>query len=688
MLLSLLIILIIAFGGLALTYVFEREESFLWRMAAGNIIGSAIFGTAGFVLASFFGLNAATVAAAIAITLLPCLLMRNAETRKRFAHDRAKAKGKLQGANWTKASRLLYYVFFLGLFLAFFERAMFVTDQGIFTGGSNNLGDLPFHLGAIFSFTDGNNFPPQNPSFAGARFSYPFIADFLTASFMKLGIGVREAMLAQNVSWAFSLLVILERFVFKLTQDKLASKIAPALLFFSGGLGFIWFFGDYWAQGKGFFDFIWTLPKDYTIGQDFRWGNSMITLLITQRGLLLGMPLTLIVLGVLWQMFSFSLTAEQVESNKQLLLVAKRDREPVKTKISFSSVNVSPALIIIGFLAGTLVLIHLHSLLVIFTVCIFLLVLRFEQPQVLELLIFGGCVGIIAVPELMWSISGSATETSKFFEFYFGWDSGETNFLWFWIKNTGILFLMIGAGLYLVYLQRDRNATQLIPVDNKKAKGSIDSPLIPYPSSLLLFYLPFAFLFMLSNVAKLAPWQWDNIKVLIYWFVGSLPFIAFALAWVWRRSGALKIVAAVCFIVLIFSGALDVWRTASGQIKTRVFEGDAVLAAERIRQRTEPNSLILNAPTYNSAVVLSGRQSLMRYPGHLGSHGIDFAERERDVKTMYAGGPAASELLQKYGIDYALISPEERGSVAPNEAFFSQFPVVAQAGQYKVYKIK
>ena len=71
-------------------------------------------------------------------------------------------------------------------------------------------------------------------------------------------------------------------------------------MFFSGGLGFIWFFGDYWAQGKGFFDFLNNLPKDYTIGDDFRWGNSLITLFLTQRSLLLGMPLTIIVLQKLW----------------------------------------------------------------------------------------------------------------------------------------------------------------------------------------------------------------------------------------------------------------------------------------------------------------------------------------------------------------------------------------------------
>ncbi len=44
--------------------------------------------------------------------------------------------------------------------------------------------------------------------------------------------------------------------------------------------------------------------------------------------------------------------------------------------------------------------------------------------------------------------------------------------------------------------------------------------------------------------------------------------------------------------------------------------------------------------------------------------------------------------MRKYGIEYVLISPEEKGLVAPNEQFFKKFPVAAEVGQYKVYKVK
>ena len=204
----------------------------------------------------------------------------------------------------------------------------------------------------------------------------------------------------------------------------------------------------------------------------------------------------------------------------------------------------------------------------------------------------------------------------------------------------------------------------------------------------MIFYLPFAFLFVISNSVKLAPWEWDNIKVLIYWFVGSLPFAALFLAWLWEKGAILKAAAALCFIVLTLSGALDVWRTVSAQINYKVFDKDAVKIAELLKQKTEPNALFLNAPTYNSAVVLTGRRSLMRYSGHLSSYGIDYEPRELEVKRIYLGTGLADRLLQKNNIEYVIISPEETANIDVREEFFYKYPIIAEVGAYKVFKIK
>ncbi len=263
MLISLLFLALIASGGMALTYLVTDEKPLLWRLSAGTIIGSAAFGLLAFVAACVAGFGPVTLVVSLAVSMLPLLLLRRGDNRKRFIRDWAKAKGTLQGSNLKKFRRFSYYAFFFILFWLFFDRVMFEMNGAIQTGGSQNLGDLPFHLGTIFSFTDGSNFPPQNPSWAGAKFTYPFIADFLTACFVKIGADVRNAMFVQNVAWAFSLLVILESFVVKLTGSKLAGRIAPALFFFSGGIGFIWFGKDFLESGKGNWDFVSALTKDY-----------------------------------------------------------------------------------------------------------------------------------------------------------------------------------------------------------------------------------------------------------------------------------------------------------------------------------------------------------------------------------------------------------------------------------------
>ncbi|MGD9589082.1 MAG: hypothetical protein AB7Q37_01540 [Pyrinomonadaceae bacterium] len=664
MLISLLLLAVITAGGFAITYLFEDDESFMWRLAAGSVIGMAVFGTVSFLLAMAAGLNAGTVTAAVVVTMAPLIVLFRQPNQGRFFHDWEKAKGKLKGASRAKALRFAYYALSFIVLLLFFSQTMYSTAEGIFTGGSNNLGDLPYHIGAILSFSDGANFPPMNPSYAGAKFSYPFIADLVTACFMKLGAGLREAMLVQNAAWAFALLVILERFVVRLTGDRLAGRLAPPLLFLSGGLGFLWFFGDLAAQSKGLTEFIWNLPKDYTIGDEFRWGNSLISLFMTQRSLLLGMPITLIVIGYLWSVF----TRPATESHRS-------DRASL----------IRP--LIVGLIAGLLPLVHLHSLAVLFVVTAFLFFLRLDVWKVW--IAFGAGVCLIAIPELIWSMTGSANEAAKFFEFHIGWDSRDNNIFWFWIKNTGLVFPMLIFGVFLLIRNvkgNDKDGKSGVTAPKKGSDAHASTETGGY--SLLFFYLPFFFLFVIANIAKLAPWEWDNIKVLIYWFIGTLPLIGYALAWMWRQGSALKVAAAVCLFLLTASGSLDVWRTISGANKIRVFDADAVKIGERLRLSTSANALFLNAPTYNSAVALMGRQSLMRYPGHLASHGIDYGPREADVKTMFAGGPNAEALLQRYGIDFVLISPEERSSMRANEPYFAKFPIAAEVGQYKVYKIR
>ena len=120
-------------------------------------------------------------------------------------------------------------------------------------GASQNWAIYRFILGRYFRLLTGRIFHRKILSFADAKFTYPFIADLIAASFYKVGASVQNAMFLQNLFLGFSLAVLLEKFVFRLTNNRLAGKFAPLILLFSGGLGFgIWSFGDFWQGSSGF----------------------------------------------------------------------------------------------------------------------------------------------------------------------------------------------------------------------------------------------------------------------------------------------------------------------------------------------------------------------------------------------------------------------------------------------------
>ncbi|MCS6875124.1 MAG: hypothetical protein N2Z23_09385 [Pyrinomonadaceae bacterium] len=620
----------ITVGGLALSYLYKgRRLDFFFRLAASHIIGSVLFSTVLFILACAIGFSKITVITSFLITLAPALLFTKGKFLLCLKEDLREIKEKLKELSPKRIVNATFYFLLFLLMFFFFQRAIIESSEGIFTGAGHNLGDLPLHLGIIFSFTEANNFPPINPSFTYTKLTYPFMSDLIAASLFNLGSSISEAFLVQNLFLIFSTILLLERFVYLLTNSSVAGKAAILILLFCGGLGFVDFFRDYWTDGRSITEFLWNLKEDYTIrSEGLRWGNSLTTLFITQRSILFGFPLALFILIHLWETFSS-------ENNS-----------------GFSKQ------IFVGFLTGCLPLIHVHTLLVIFVVCSFLFFFSLNKWH--SWIAFGLTVSVIAIPELIWLTVGSATDVSKFFEFHFGWDKADENFFLFWVKNLGLFIPLLIFGLFLAYKEGKRK--------------------------LIIFYAPFAFCFLLANSVKLAPWEWDNIKVLIYWFTGSIVFVFFALERIWRIS---RILSLLCFTSLILAGALDVWRTASGQILYDVFSADSVKIAEIIKKVTPPQSVFLNAPTYNSAVVLSGRQSLIRYTGHLESYGIDYKQREEDVKKMYKGGSQAEALMRKYGINYVIVSPEEWANLSlVNEDYFAKFPIVAQSGAYKVYEIR
>ncbi len=141
---------------------------------------------------------------------------------------------------------VLFYAAISIILWKVFSRAMIEVPEGIYTGVLNNFGDLPFHLSVITSFAYGNNFPPEDPTYAGVRFTYPFLTDFVSAIFVRCGADLRQSMFIENFILAVSFVGLLHRWALEMVRDRLAAVITPLLVFLNGGFGWVLL----WEQAK------------------------------------------------------------------------------------------------------------------------------------------------------------------------------------------------------------------------------------------------------------------------------------------------------------------------------------------------------------------------------------------------------------------------------------------------------
>ena len=624
-------------GGTLATYLYDRHTPLPWRLAAGFCMGLAVLGLVGFALALRFGLHLWVVVLAGLVVATPAGLLLSAPHRSAVTSDvREAVRWAVSGVTRVHPRALVGVLgCAVGALLLWkvADRVMFERPDGVYTGIIHNYGDLPFHLSVTNRFVYGANFPPEHPSFAGASFAYPFLTDFIGAMFVRAGMPVREVLVWSTLLLCVALAALLYRWTRDLTGRDDAACLAPLLALLNGGLGWWMLMAEAGEPNASLRAVLAHLPHDYTITFDgrYRWGNIVTTLLATQRGLLLGLPLAVIVFHQWWLALAHS----------------GEDRRAPRARM-----------IAAGVTAGLLPLVHAHSFAVVLGLALCLALLPGDRRAWVPFFV---CSLALGVPQMWWMAQSGAVRSGTFLAWSVGWDHGSQNVLLFWLKNTGLLIpLLIAAVAW-----RSRE------------------PLVP--RRLLMFYLPFTLCFIVPNLVRLAPWTWDNIKVLVYWHIASMPLVALLLArlaqggW-WRRSAAVAL-----FVSLTLAGALDLWRVASGAVQAQIFDRRGLEFAAMVSATTSPTSLILHAPIHNHPVALTGRRSLMGYAGHVWSHGLDYRPREADIKAMYAGSADAEALLARYGIDYVVVGPPERARMLVNDAFVGRLRLVGEAGGYRLY---
>ncbi len=602
MIASLLLVLLVTFGGTLATYLYDEDASLGARLCAGACLGLTVFGLVAFVVALIVGLSTAGVIISLGICCSPLALLDKTAI-KRFTHDVdaasiAARRLFLRPDAWS----IFYFLFYAGTTVVLwkvFSRAVIEERGGISTGLLNNFGDLPFHISVITSFAYGNNYPPEDPTYAGVSFTYPFLSDFLSAVFVRCGASLRDSMFLGSFTLALAFVGAAPSLgagdaARQACGDHHAFDRAVERRFW-----LVLLFEKAVKGEGGLWGVLMDLPPSFTVIPEttWRWGNAISALLVPQRGFLMGLPLAVIAFTQWW-------LALEKDTEVQKRETKTKQRRPVPEPPASRFPLRTRRMIAAGVAAGLLPLVHAHSFVVVMgmAACLALIHIRWR-----EWFAFFATASAIAIPQLLWSTLHSAVNASTFFAFELGWDRGQENPLVFWLLNTGLFIPLIFVALLL------------------KSNGYLVG------KRLLLFYLPFTLCFIIPNFIKMAPWIWDNIKVLYYWWLASAPIVAVFLAWMWRKGPIMRVAAALLFVCVTLAGALDVAGIAFREVKYGIFDASGVSFAELVKQVTQPRSLILHAPVHNTPVFLTGRRSVMGYPGtHLDSRTRVYAARRRD----------------------------------------------------------
>ncbi len=211
-----------------------------------------------------------------------------------------------------------------------------------------------------------------------------------------------------------------------------------------------------------------------------------------------------------------------------------------------------------------------------------------------------------------------------------GWVIGDANPIVFLLVNFGLFLPLACAALVLAWRGRCREE--------------------------LLILGPALAIFAVLFVVRLAPWAWDNTKVMLWCYLLALPPIA---SMVLARVGRWWRWTAVTG--LLFSGAVSVLGASiGGGPRLDVLYLQEYAAVCESLESQVPGERVAVAPTFNHPVALCGHPLVLGYGGHLWSHGIDGSEVEAHLGVLMRGEDGWRESARAVEAGLLLWGPREQ----------------------------
>ncbi|HEY2103897.1 MAG TPA: hypothetical protein VGH08_11670 [Chthoniobacterales bacterium] len=376
----------------------------------------------------------------------------------------------------------------------------------------------------------------------------------------------------------------------------------------------------------------------YQDGPNISWKSIPLTMFVTQRGLLYAIPAGLV---LLWQW-----------------------------RRKYGSAGESGRRVLPGWveyiLYATMPLFHIHT----FLALNFVLALLFlGRPQSRIVLIRLVAAALLPATFFVWLITDNFHAKSVF-EWHLGWtqnvDEFAMPFLSFWLVNFGV-FLPFAIVLLIIVMRKDW--TNRRDVDAKLSGDAI-------------FLAAAALIFLFACLIKTAPWEWDNIKIIIWAYFLTLPILWNRLIKPWPLAARV----AAC-IVLFLSGFVNLFGglaagRAGFEFASRI-ETDVIASAIR---NLPVEARFAAYPTYNHPLLLNGRKVVCGYTGHLWTQGIDYAPVEEKLRSLMLGENNWMELGRELHVRYLFWGNDEKANYATSRRpWEGQLPIAVQGSWGAIY---
>ena len=547
----------------------------------------------------------------------------------------------------------------------------------------NNLGDLSLHVTLIRNFANGAPIWPDNPIYVFSKVRYPAGIDLFNALLYLVHID-----LITGFVWV-----------------GLVASLATFYAFFRWG-GTFGVAGFLFNGGIAGFQFFTTLKfLDYQGGNKIAWKSIPLSMFVTQRGWLYAIPAALVLLWH-WREKFFSGTPAAA-AEVAAVASAEADDPGQSTAVDARGYRKGPLPFWVELsLYASMPLFHLHTFLALTIVLLFALL--FERPSELGFIanlarnegiagigrlisrptmwpeIFRGApirrhaaalltTALIPASFFVWLVSdrfraasilqwhpGWAQDSADFAAPFFRmggaanfgsattfglllqktWNGVIAPFFQFWLTNFG---LWIPLALALVGLCVWRAWKAGWRWGNK-------------PPADVAFVLPAVAIFAVGYFFKTAPWDWDNLKLMVWGYFLILPFLWSDIIGRWafpERAAMCVALFGSGFVTLL--GGLSAGHPGFGLIERAKLDAVGTAVAP-----LPVEARFAAYPTYNHPLLLQGRKVVLGYPGHLWTEGFEYGDANNRLTALMNGAANWREAAQALGVRYVFWGQDER----------------------------